>query len=237
MKAIFFVAFSLGVSLAGGISSPAGAAGQPTIQPVGVPGYMLAAQGSGWPADARVTFTLTLGPKTYGLELRTTKSGMFEVGAKKVDFCHGSLYSARDFSGDRASGPVGDPYCAPHASTSRLVVLQGRQIKPKITRLYGTNHSNPTRMLVGDALYLWEKGKTSPAFMPTAPDKYFSLIGHGQAPSPACTKSACGPGFYWRWIGMKPARTDITLVPWCGGQLCPENYVIAVPVDIKRRPD
>jgi hypothetical protein len=235
MKLFSIVVFSAGILLAGASSPAAAAASQPTIGPIDVPGYQFAVQGTGWAPNASVTFTLKLGANTYGLELTTTKDGTFVVGAKKVDFCHGSMYWARDFSGNRASGPVGDPYCAPHASTSKLVVLAGTRITPKVWRRYGLPGSKATTIVVADALYLWEKGTASPDFMLNAPDEYFTLIGQGQAPSPTCSKSACGPGFYWEWIGMKPGSTDIVLSPWCNGNPCPEQYVVAVPVTIKAR--
>jgi hypothetical protein len=197
---------------------------------------MLAAQGTGWAPKARVTFTLALGPNTYGVELRTTASGTFEVGARKANFCYGSRYWARDLSGNQAYGPIGDPYCAPHATTSRLVVLQGERIKPKVTRVVGTGGGKTAIILVGDALYLWEKGTTSPALKPAASDRFFALIGAGRASSPACRQSSCPAGFFWKWIGMQPGRTAISLTPWCGTGPCPEQYVMALSIRIKPRP-
>lgn len=231
-----FLAGLLGAGLLGAtvVGSGGAYAAAPTIQAVSVDGYQLAVQGSNWGSSVRVVFTLALGANTYGVELRTTKEGTFEVGAKKLNLCHGSRYWSRDFVGNEADGPIGDPVCGSKPKTSRLVVLSGKAVTVKVTTVTRVAHRSTTVIRRGNAVYLWERGATSPKFMPTVPEKYFDIIGAGQAARPGCRTSKCAQGFWWEWIGMKPGRTYIALTPWCNGQACPENFIVAIPVRIRK---
>jgi len=222
--------------LSGSLTSAAWAASTPTLQPASVKGFQLAVAGTGWPAKARVTFTLRLGATVYGMELRTTKHGSFEVGARHVDFCHGSRFWARDLSGDQVFGPVGDPYCPPNSYTSNLIVLHGKRMKPKITRIQGSGTGKPVVILQGNGLYLFEQGESTPAYVPSAPHRYFSLIQHGRL-AVACSGStlSCTPGFYWEWIGMAAGKTPIVLRPPSLKGACDKSCV-RLDVQIKPRP-
>jgi hypothetical protein len=139
-------------------------------------------------------------------------------------------------AGHVAFGPIGDPYCPPNAYTSSLVVLQGALIRPRVTTIYGSSHGKIIVIKRGDSIHLWESGKSSPKLMPSAPDKYFSLIGHGWLPvACAAVGPGCTAGFYWQWIGMRLGKTNIVLQPWCGDHACPQNYLIDIPIVIERR--
>jgi len=224
------------------VPAAAGSSKQPTLETISASGYQLAVQGTGWAPEARVTFTLALGNnEDLGLELTTTKSGHFEVAVKQVDFSHRFRFWARDFSGHTVMGPIGDPCPSCGSSTSGLVVLEGKQWTPRVTRVEGIGNGKAVLIKVGAALWLWEKAKASstgpsPAYIPTAPDAYFSLVSYGYlAVLCPITAHNCSSGFFWEWIGMKPGQTGIALRPWCGTNPCPQDYIVELPVRIEPR--
>ncbi|HEV3312518.1 MAG TPA: hypothetical protein VG815_18550 [Chloroflexota bacterium] len=210
------------------------AGSQPAIQPVQVPGFFEGWLGTGWAPNAIVTFSLSQRGFTYGLELRTTKAGTFEIGINDLDLCFGDVIQARDLLGHE-TGIVGDPVCpkGTKVTTPRLVVIHSHRVHPKVAYIFGTGHGKTTVIHMGGALYLWEKGTSSPAWVPTASDAYFSLIGHERAPGPAaCAPKWCDSGFFWEWIGLKAGKTVIALQPWCNGGPCPQDVILALPVTI-----
>ncbi|HZT95401.1 MAG TPA: hypothetical protein VFB34_01065 [Chloroflexota bacterium] len=217
-------------------ASPLSAAGSPAIQPETLKGYVIAWKGSGWPDGGIVAFTLSQKGQTVGVELTVTKTGGFLVGVKRLQACFGAVYQARDLDGDSA-GIVADPFGCPKGAEPtrpKLKVLRGRRVQATATHVRKLPHPAVT-IRQGDALTLWESAKASPRWMPNPPTQYFDLLKQLQTAAGRCGKPRCGPGFFWKWIGMKAGTTNIALVPWCNGHPCPNDVVLALRVTITPR--
>lgn len=194
---------------------PAGQA-HPTLRFVNEKGYRISVKGVGWSHKTRVTFAVRQGSTTEGLELRTTAKGPFVVGVNNIDLCGRSLFKTRDFKGHsaRVRGPALECASPDHPPVPVLTVVKGHELHIAVTHV----DTPPKHTIVigrGNALYLWLAGQHHPSFTPSAPKKYFALIGQGTTPPRACPQIECAAGFFWEWVGLKLVRTAITMTPWC----------------------
>jgi len=197
--------------------------------------YTELVRGSGWPASARITFSLAQSTKIFGLELRDTRSGTFEVGVSHLDLCAGELYAARDFKGDRStlSGPrLGCPV-PPNPRTPNLTVVEGSNLTITVTHVDLPPPSREVIIKLADAVYVWEQGTGRPVYLPSAPSAYLELIGKGTTPPRACPQRECDAGFFWEWVGMRQGTTAISLNPSCYPQCQIASF--AIPVRITAR--
>jgi hypothetical protein len=215
----------------GAVARTADKAG-PYLKRASAPGYAIAVAGVGWGANARVTFSLTQGTNVVGLELQTTGAGRLLVGINNIYLCNGETFRARDFNGHHATldGPALGCKAIKNPPIPQLTVLKGKLLQIKVTYLRDTGSITPVVIRLADAVFLAEPGTIRPSWSPQAPNKYFELIRQGQTcalgqnsrPCPmtrtmatACVKIACGPTFYWEWVGMKVGDTGIVLNPAC----------------------
>lgn len=223
---------------------------QPTLRFVMVQGYQTAVQGRNWPVKRRVTFSLmqtqmgtmraVVVPRgtVRGLELRTTGAGRFEIGVNGVDPCGSASYTARDFRGDlvHLSGGTAARPCKERVSSASpgITVLKGRLLNIRVKHVdLPRKKNNAVVIRVADAIYIWESGDKQPGYVPTAPEKYFELIGQGTTPPRMCPQVECNAGFYWQWVGMRTGTTSITMNPSCRPSCEIPSY--SIPVRIVHR--
>jgi hypothetical protein len=233
--------FAVVMTLLAGFASPdlagtAVASSPPVLSWVTLPGYPAAIASSSWAPDVKVGFALSQRGLVFGVEVRTTAKGTFEIGIRKFQCNFGGVAQAQNLAGVRAMAPVLDP-CGPAVTPTMpvLVVIQGHRLRPKVAVISGLGHGRSTSIVQGNAISLWEKGKTHPEFVATAPAGHFFLIGYGPSPAPSCVSANCAPGFSWEWIGTRAGHTDIAVAPWCGTNPCPQ-YVVAIPITILPAP-
>jgi hypothetical protein len=192
-------------------------ASAPTLSFATAPGHQLAVIGHGWPRNAVVTFAVRYsGRWTQGRELVTTASGGFTVALDTINLCGGSLFTARDFKGNRASlsGPA--LMCPTPLNPPRpaLTIVNGTPAHPHQVRVVGVGTKRQVSMRVGDTLYFWEAG-SSPSFTPRAGGRYLFLLRQGATPPSMCPQVTCQQGLFWVWAALRPGATSITFSAQC----------------------
>jgi hypothetical protein len=207
----------------------------PTLELTTAKGYAFAVEGLHWLPRSEVAFSVTANGSTVGIQLDSTVKGRFLIGVSNAVLCGGEAFAARDYNGNRAmiltpGGPCPDIV---FPAGPALKVLKGKQVQFGVTRITSRPRTSPVVITIVNAVYMQELGTAAPAYIPSAPDKYFFLIAHGYVPSPTavCTPVNCGPSAYWEWIGMRVGKTAITMNPSCLPKGCTlPSYLIPVTI-------
>lgn len=189
----------------------------PDIRLVAAAGHRIAVHGTGWPARGRLILSVRYGGESEGLQLRTTPRGAFTVAVDSIDLCGGVTFIARDLAGHRATVQGPPLKCVSRINPPRPVftVLLGTKLQPHEVRVRGITGPHNVTLHVGDALYLWIGGTTTPTFMPKAKARYLFPLSMGTTPPRACAQVDCEARFFWRWIALRPGETGIDLSPAC----------------------
>jgi hypothetical protein len=70
-------------------------------------------------------------------------------------------------------------------------------------------------MKLGDRLYLWEAGTTTPLYTPHTDSTYLTLLEQYRTLPRACPQVDCAEGFAWIWVAIRTGTTIIDLSPAC----------------------
>jgi hypothetical protein len=112
--------------------------------------------------------------------------------------------------------------------------MKGTLVTINVRHIDGIGARGPVVIRLGDAIYLWEPGTKRPAFIPTAPTRFFAIIGEGKTLPRKCSQIECSAGFFWEWVGVHTGKTEIGMNPKCRYSK-PECAIAsyAIPVRIK----
>lgn len=192
-------------------------AGSRTLKVVTVPGKGVGVAGTGW-GRGRVVVSLQTGPWVLAVSVQPDARGRFTIAAVGANLCARVLFRAFDARG-REKEAHGPPLgCASPADypRPRLQIVSGRHVAAPTVHIIGT-HPASVRLHVGDVLYLWEPGTTTPFFSPQLSDAsgILQLVAQGQTRAKTCSESNCAAGFYWKWLAVATGGTSITLSAAC----------------------
>jgi hypothetical protein len=185
----------LGAAVAAFVTVNVSAASQPSVQWKVITGHTLGIAGSGWPANGTIIFTMNQGDKLHGIVLTATDEGPFEIGIKDYSCRQGSTSRVRDLNGASASLPVLDPCGPQHATTAPTFIVAQGSASQSARYLTGLGHETVVHIGRGGVISFWERGTSHASVIPSAPSRFFVLIGHSRGNAPNC-RSNCTPGFY-----------------------------------------
>jgi hypothetical protein len=180
--------------------------------------FAVTVEGTGWPRQGRLVFSVQAGNFIRGQEVRATRDGTFRLGVTGLPACVGGVFSAVAFDGQAVKlTSFGNPACPVqrNSPTPHLHLLVGTRLRAATVAIVG---SGPAQIKVsrGDKIEFRESG-TPPQFMPTPDLRHFTLLAQQGTPSSVdCAPSTCETAVHtWTYVAFRPGTGLIGMEPAC----------------------